>query len=338
MLIFSSKEIAKAAEIIKAGGTVAFPAETVYGLGANAFDRQAVAKIFKAKSRPSDNPFIVHVSSYEMLYTIIKDPPDIAKKIMNFFWPGPLTVILKAKESMPDTITGGFDTAAVRMPDHAIALALIREAGVPIAAPSANISGRPSPTKATHVLKDLDGRIDAIIMGEDCRIGIESTMLDLTATPPAVLRPGGLSVEEIIKCIGEVVILEESANAPGMRYTHYSPETRLILVEGERSPVIAEIKSIIQNYHEQGLRVGVLASHESSQDIECDEKYILGSINDLKEVASRLFSGLRFLDDAGVDVGIAEGIFPEVREGKAIMNRLRRAAEENVRCSNDNKN
>ncbi len=270
-----------------------------------------------------------------MLYTIIKDPPDIAKKIMNLFWPGPLTLILKAKESMPDTITGGFDTAAVRIPDHDIALALIREAGVPIAAPSANISGRPSPTKAIHVLKDLDGKIDAIIMGDDCRIGIESTMLDLTVTPPAVLRPGGLSVEEIIECIGEVVVLEESANAPGMRYTHYSPETRLILVEGERSPVIAEIKSIIQNYHKQGLRVGVLASHESSQDIVCDEKYILGSINDLKEVASRLFSGLRFLDDAGVDVGIAEGIFPEVREGKAIMNRLRRAAEENVRCSND---
>jgi L-threonylcarbamoyladenylate synthase len=329
-LVLKPNEIRKASLIIISGGTVAFPTETVYGLGANALDSEAVAKIFHAKGRPADNPLIVHISSREMLNMVARDIPEQAFKLMDAFWPGALTIILKRKDVVPDITTGGLDTVAVRMPDNEIALSLIRGAGVPIAAPSANISGRPSPTKAQHVIKDMDGRIDAVIMGGETRLGVESTVLDLTVTPPALLRPGGLGLEEIIGTIGEVNIIEESVRSPGMRYTHYSPKARLILVEGERKSVLIEVKRLISETRNQGLTAGVLVSRESAMDIECDAKYILGSVNDLKEVASRLFSGLRFLDEAGVDVGIAEGVFPEEREGRAIMNRLRKAAKERV--------
>ncbi len=331
-LVLYPGDIKKAAEIIKAGGTVAFPTETVYGLGANALDKEAVGKIFLAKNRPPDNPLIVHVSSSEMLYMVVREIPPAAKKLIDSFWPGPLTIILKRSDLVPDITTGGLDTVAVRMPAHDIALALIEEAGVPIAAPSANISGRPSPTKAEHVIKDMAGRIDAVIKGVDSSIGVESTVIDLTVSPPALLRPGGLSLEEIIECIGEVVAVEDSVKSPGMRYTHYSPKTRLVLVEGESSPVLAEINRLVNDYRKQGLKVGVIATRESSEHIECDAKFILGGVNDLKEVAGRLFSGLRFLDEAGVDIGIAEGVFPEVKEGRAVMNRLRKAAVERVKC------
>jgi L-threonylcarbamoyladenylate synthase len=331
-LILKPDEIKKASQIIRSGGTVAFPTETVYGLGANALDAEAVAKIFRAKGRPADNPLIVHISSREMLNIVAKEIPALAFKLMDAFWPGALTIVLKRKEGVPDITTGGLDTVAVRMPDHEIALSLISEAGMPIAAPSANISGRPSPTKAEHVIKDMEGRIDAVIVGDQCRLGVESTVIDLTVTPPALLRPGGQNIEEIIGLIGEVNVLEESAKSPGMRYTHYSPRTKFILVEGERISVLVEINRLMLEYRKQGLKTGVIVSRESAPDIECDAKYILGSIEDMKEVASRLFSGLRFLDEAGVDVGIVEGIFPEKREGKAIMNRLRKAAKERVSC------
>lgn len=331
-LVLDPEEIKRAAEIIKAGGTVAFPTETVYGLGANALDGEAVAKIFYAKGRPADNPLIVHISSRRMLNIVAKDIPVLAFKLMGAFWPGALTIILKRNEGVPDITTGGLDTVAVRMPDHDIALSLIREAGVPIAAPSANISGMPSPTKAEHVIKDMEGMIDAVIAGDECRLGVESTVIDLTVTPPALLRPGGLNIEEIIGIIGEVNMLKESVKSPGMRYTHYSPKTKLILVEGERRSVLGKINRLIHEYRKQGLKTGVIVSRESAPDIECDAKYILGSIDDMKKVASRLFSGLRFLDEAGVDVGIAEGVFPEKREGIAIMNRLRKAAWERIEC------
>jgi len=232
-LVLKPDEIKKASHIIISGGTVAFPTETVYGLGANALDSEAVAKIFRAKGRPADNPLIVHISSREMLNMVAKDIPAMAFELMDAFWPGALTIVLKRKNGVPDITTGGLDTVAVRMPDHEIALSLISEAGVPIAAPSANISGRPSPTKAEHVIKDMEGRIDAVIAGDECRLGVESTVIDLTVTPPALLRPGGQNIEEIIKIIGEVNVSEESVKSPGMRYTHYSPRTKLILVEGE---------------------------------------------------------------------------------------------------------
>jgi L-threonylcarbamoyladenylate synthase len=335
-LILSPEELKKAAEIIKSGGTVAFPTETVYGLGANALDGEAVAKIFQAKHRPPDNPLIIHISSRKMLDMVARDIPALAFKLMDAFWPGALTIILKRKDIVPYITTGGHDTVAVRMPDHEIALALITGSGVPIAAPSANISGRPSPTKAEHVIKDMDGRIDAVIMGGETSLGVESTVLDLTVTPPALLRPGGLSLEEIIRTIGEVNVIEESVRSPGMRYTHYSPKARLVLVEGERKSVLFVVKRLINEYRKQGFKVGALVSRESAPYIECDAKYLLGSVDDLKEVASRLFSGLRFLDEAGVDVGIVEGVFPEKREGRAIMNRLRKAAKERVSCGKYN--
>ncbi len=331
-LVLKPNEIRKASLIIRSGGTVAFPTETVYGLGANALDGEAVAKIFQAKGRPADNPLIVHISSREMLNMVARDIPALAFKLMDAFWPGALTIVLKRKEGVPDITTGGLDTVAVRMPDNEIALSLISEAGVPIAAPSANISGMPSPTKAEHVIKDMDERIDAVIIGGETRLGVESTVIDLTVTPPALLRPGGLSLEDIIGAIGEVNVIEESVKSPGMRYTHYSPKTKLILVEGERKSVLVEIRRRIHDYQKQGLKVGALITRENAVYLECDAKYILGSIDDLKEVASRLFSGLRFLDEAGVDVGIAEGVFPEKREGRAIMNRLRKAAKERIIC------
>lgn len=331
-LVLKPDEIKKASHIIISGGTVAFPTETVYGLGANALDGEAVAKIFRAKGRPADNPLIVHISSREMLNMVAKDIPALAFELMDAFWPGALTIVLKRKDGVPDITTGGLDTVAVRMPDHEIALSLITEAGVPIAAPSANISGRPSPTKAEHVIKDMDGRIDAVIAGDECRLGVESTVIDLTVIPPALLRPGGQNIEDIIRITGDVNVSEESVKSPGMRYTHYSPVTKLILVEGERTSMFAEINRLVSEYRNQGLKAGALVSRESAHDIECDAKYILGSIDDMKEVASRLFSGLRFLDEAGVDVGIVEGVFPEKREGRAIMNRLRKAAKERVSC------
>lgn len=330
MLVLGSDDIKKAAHIIKSGGTVAFPTETVYGLGADALNPSAVEKIFKAKNRPPDNPLIVHVSSKEMLNRVVKDIPETGNMLIDAFWPGPLTLILNRRDVVPDIITGGLDTVAVRMPHHDIALSLIKESNVPIAAPSANISGRPSPTKAGHVIKDMDGKIDAIIKGEDSRIGMESTVIDLTVTPPALLRPGGLSLEEITGCIGEVETGKGSGKSPGMRYTHYSPETKLVLVEGETSRVLSMICRLVNDYRQQGQKVGVIVTRESSGQIDCDAKFIIGSANNLKEVAGRLFSGLRFLDEAGVDIGIVEGVFPEGREGRAIMNRLRKAAGENI--------
>lgn len=328
MLVLSSRDIKKAADIIKAGGTVAFPTETVYGLGANALDPKAVSKIFRAKNRPPDNPLIVHISSRDMLRMVARDIPVIAYRLIDQFWPGPLTIILKRRDIVPDITAGGLDTVAIRMPSNDIALALIKEAGVPIAAPSANISGRPSPTSAGHVIKDMGGRIDAIIEGGDCKIGVESTVIDLTVSPPALLRPGGLSLEEIIECIGEVAVLENSVRSPGMRYTHYSPKTKLVLVEGESDFVRPEIKRLVNDLQKTGLKVGVIGTRETCEQIECNAKFILGSVNDLKEVAVRLFAGLRFLDESGVDIGIAEGGFPEIKEGRAIMNRLRKAASE----------
>ena len=332
MLVLGTDDIKKAAEIIKVGGTVAFPTETVYGLGADALNSSAVEKIFKAKNRPADNPLIVHISSNDMLNMVAKDIPETARKLMDSFWPGPLTIILKRTDVVPDITTGGLDTVAVRMPSHDVALALIREAGVPIAAPSANTSGRPSPTKAAHVIQDMDGRIDAIIKGDDSRIGMESTVMDLTVTPPTLLRPGGLSLEEIIECIGEVVVARGSGKSPGTRYTHYSPKAKLVLVEGESKSVLAKINKLVNDNRKQKLKVGVIVTTESSEHIDCDAKFIIGSVNNLKEVAGRLFSGLRFLDEAEVDIGIVEGVFPEIMEGRAIMNRLRKAAGEQIKC------
>jgi len=274
--------ISRAAHILKQGGTVAFPTETVYGLGADALDPAAVLKIFEAKGRPADNPLIVHIASMDSLDKIATDIPPIAFELMDAFWPGPLTLVLMRKSAVPNITTGGLDTVAVRMPDNPVALALIKEAGTPLAAPSANTSGRPSPTTAGHVISDLSGRIDAVIDGGAVEVGVESTVLDVTYDVPVILRPGGVGVEEIKKCVGEVVIgytdqaveKGEVVRSPGMKYTHYSPETRVVLVEGDGMAVAAKMSELIDSYSEKNMRVGLLITDETAGHVCADEVYL----------------------------------------------------------------
>ncbi len=326
-----------AGTIIKEGGTVAFPTETVYGLGADALNPDAVKKIFEAKARPPDNPLIVHISSKEQLHDLVKNIPERAFDLMGAFWPGPLTMIFKRKEVVPAIITAGLDTVAVRMPDNPIALLLIDEAGTPIAAPSANRSGMPSPTTAQHVIADLDGRIDAVIDGGAVKIGVESTVVDMTPEIPVLLRPGGIGIDEIRDVIGEVTIgyldrlLEdgEVARSPGMKYTHYSPETRMVLVAGDY--VVDRICEFVSDYHGLGLRVGLLATEETAEHVITDEIFILGGRDDIALVASNLFAGIRYLDGRNVDVIIADGSMRADGIGAAVWNRLKKAADEELR-------
>ncbi|ASJ12938.1 L-threonylcarbamoyladenylate synthase [Thermococcus thioreducens] len=318
-------KIRVAARFILRGKLVAFPTETVYGLGADALNEKAVKRIFEAKGRPPDNPLIVHISDFDDLRKLAGDIPKEAKLLAERFWPGPLTVVLPKREEVPYTTTGGLDTVAVRMPAHPIALALIK-ASTPIAAPSANISGKPSPTLAEHVIDDFYGRIDCIIDGGETKIGVESTVIDLSSERPTLLRPGGLPLEEIEKVIGEVEIhpavrgkLVDVARSPGMKYRHYSPNAQVIVVEGKRENVRAKIAELVEEYRAKGLRVGVMATEEYG----ADEFFHLGKTEE--EVARNLFRALRELDKRGVDVIIAEGI-EEKGLGFAVMNRLRKAA------------
>ncbi|HDN66024.1 MAG TPA: threonylcarbamoyl-AMP synthase [Methanosarcinales archaeon] len=325
-----------AGAIIKEGGTVAFPTETVYGLGADALNPDAVGKIFEAKARPPDNPLIVHISSTEQLPDLVEDIPKRAFDLMDAFWPGPLTMIFKRKELVSDIITAGLDTVAVRMPDNPIALLLIEEACTPIAAPSANRSGMPSPTTTQHVISDLDGRIDAVIDGGAVKIGVESTVVDMTSETPVLLRPGGIGIDEIRDVIGEVAIgyldrmLEEGevARSPGMRYTHYSPETKMVLVSGSSNSVMDRISKFVSDYSGQGLRVGLLATEETAEHIIADEIFILGGRDDIALIASNLFAGIRYLDGRNVDVIIADGSMRSDGIGAAVRNRLKKAADE----------
>ena len=240
------EQIKKQAEILKAGKTVIFPTETVYGLGANALDEDAVSKIYEAKGRPSDNPLIVHIGDKKQIYNLVCDVPEQAEIVMDKFWPGPITIILKKKDIIPERTSGGLDTVAIRMPSNKIASALINEANLPIAAPSANISGRPSPTRGVHVYEQMNHRVSGIIMGNDCVYGLESTVLDLTGDIPTILRPGSITKEQLEKELGNVQLdpalakKEDNikAKAPGMKYTHYSPNADVYIVDGEQSKVI----------------------------------------------------------------------------------------------------
>ena len=332
--------ISRAAHILKQGGTVAFPTETVYGLGADALNPAAVRKIFEAKGRPADNPLIVHIASMDSLDKIATDIPQIAFELMDAFWPGPLTLVLMRKSAVPDITTGGLDTVAVRMPDNPVALALIREAGTPLAAPSANTSGRPSPTTAGHVISDLSGRIDAVIDGGAVVVGVESTVLDVTSDVPVILRPGGVGLEDIKKHVGEVVIgytdqtVEEGevVRSPGMKYTHYSPETRVVLVEGDGRDVAEKISELIDSYSEKNMRVGLLIADETAEHVCADEMYSLGRRDKPEDAARNLFAGLRYLDgrdvDVNVDIIIVDGSVKCDGVGVAVLNRLRKAANE----------
>lgn len=333
------EKIKLAADVIRRGGLVAFPTETVYGLGADALNPEAVRNIYVAKMRPLDNPIIVHVSRKEDVYRLAADVPENAEKIMDAFWPGPITLVLRASEVVPKITTGGLDTVAIRMPKHKVALALISEAERPIAAPSANLAGRPSPTLAEHVIQDLYGRIDVILDAGPTNIGVESTVLDLTSNPPQILRPGGVTYEDLKRILGEVSIHPaamarsevpiEHARSPGMKHKHYAPRAEMIVVEGELGSVINKIKELSEYYTKVGKKVGILATDESIENYHLGVVKSMGSRKNLASVAKNLFKLLRELDDEGVNIIIAEGV-PQRGLGLAVMNRLRRAAGYNI--------
>ncbi len=333
--IVTSDDVKEAGRIIRGGGLVAFPTETVYGLGADAMNSEAAAKIYAAKGRPSDNPLIVHISDLESLYAVAEDIPAAALKIMDAFWPGPLTVILKKKKGVPDGTTGGLATVAVRMPSHPLALRLIRESGRVIAAPSANLSGRPSPTTAAHVMEDLGGRIPLILDGGPVGIGIESTILDMTGETPTILRPGYITRQRIEAVIGLVITdpavsgrtapEHVEAKAPGMKYRHYSPRGELILVEGEKEKVIAEINALAEEKERGGYRVGVLATDETLGFYHAGRRLSLGSRKTPETIAANLYDRLRQCDAQGFDYIFSESFFEE-NLGDALMNRMLKAA------------
>lgn len=326
---------------LREGGLVAFPTETVYGLGANALDPVAVSRIFEAKGRPQDNPLIVHVSRPESVAPLVREISPVAERLMQTFWPGPLTLVFPKSDLVPPVVTAGLDTVAVRMPDHPVAHHLIDLAGVPVAAPSANISGSPSPTTFEETRADLDGRVNYIIDGGPADIGVESTVLDISGAVPVVLRPGGLSVEELQAVLGEVRVAGPAAGeeltgpppSPGMKYKHYAPKAPVLLAKGNpehqsRFIRLFALKSLIS-----GKRVAVLASSENAgRYSRLANSYPgsfhvleLGPRSDLAPVAARLFSSLRYADTLGADIIFAES-FPEAGLGLAIQNRLQRAS------------
>lgn len=328
--------ISRAGLILRRGGLVAFPTETVYGLGANARDAGAVAQIFSAKGRPVDNPLIVHLAGAGQVEEVAVNVSPVAGELMKQFWPGPLTLVLPGKGVLPREVTAGLDTVAVRVPGHPVALALIRAAGVPVAAPSANTSGRPSPTTAGHVRADLDGRIDAVLDGGDAGVGVESTVLDVTGEVPVILRPGGVTPGQIKAVTGAVELdpaamsrtLEESdrPRSPGMKYRHYAPRAPLVLVEGNSGETGRILAEMAREYARKGARVGILCSCESAGAYRDMKVVELGNRHDPRSMAANLYSALRTLDGAGVDIILAEGTGAE-ELGLAVMNRLRRAAD-----------
>ena len=324
-----------AAEMIKKGGLVAFPTETVYGLGADALNPKAVLALFEAKKRPLDNPPIIHVENADDVYKLAKHVSPKAELLMKHFWPGPLTLVLERSQKVPEVTVAGLDTVAIRMPKHEVALALIRLSGVPIAAPSANLAGKPSPTTAEHVLDDLNGRIDAVLDGGPTHVGVESTVLDLTVSPPMVLRPGGTTFEALRQVLWEVelhpfVAAEKEiafgeTRSPGMKHKHYAPKAKLILVEGSVSGVVDKIRELAEAYGRKGCSVGVLATDETASKYKADIVKSLGSRFNLDAVAQNLFRLLREFDAEGVDIILAEGV-PAEGLGLAVMNRLRKAS------------
>ena len=330
----TEEDICRAAEVIRQGGLIAFPTETVYGLGANAMDAEAAGKVYAAKGRPSDNPMIVHIADSSELYPLAEEVTEDMKTLMDAFWPGPMTMVVKAVPAVPKVTTGGLDTVAVRMPDHQVALALIAASGVPIAAPSANASGRPSPTSGQHVMDDLNGRIHGVIMGDSCQIGIESTVIDMTGDTPMILRPGKLTAEDFEKVLGKNVDLDPTLlqkpdfagasseggpakvadpnfkpKSPGQKYTHYAPKAEMIIYKGEPDAVrlaIAEAKIEREGF---GEKVGVIIYDDSKPE----------------EAAHNFFAELRAMDKAGVDVIFAAAL-KEDGVGFAVMNRMFKSA------------
>jgi len=334
-IVLGPDDTDQAAAFIRAGELVAFPTETVYGLGANALDAQAVSSIFAAKGRPQDNPLIVHCASEEQVLSLVGEVDPEARQLMKRFWPGPLTLVLPRTEVIPAVVSAGLDTVAVRVPDHPIARRLIESAGLPIAAPSANLSGRPSPTSAQHVLTDLDGRIKAVLDGGETGWGVESTVVDCTTRPFRLLRPGGATLEEL-QAVTDVVVdpgvygeLQPGSRprSPGMKYRHYAPRAQVILVEGEDAG--ERIVSLGRELVSQGRKVGVMAPTEHLARYQEFITLPMGSLQHLQQISASLYRLLRQADDLGLEVLLVEGI-TEVGLGMAIMNRLRRAAGHHV--------
>ena len=327
----------QAAAILRNGGLVAFPTETVYGLGADALTEEAALKIYAAKGRPSDNPLIVHIAKEADLYELA-EVNEKALKLAKHFWPGPLTMILKKKDIVPKSITGGLDTVAIRMPSHPVARKLISESGVYVAAPSANTSGKPSPTRAKHVIHDMQGRIDMIIADDTIDIGVESTIVDISGEVPMILRPGYITKNQLADVLGEVTIdpaiMEGVAEgvvpkAPGMKYRHYAPEASMVIVESglykNQENVIAYINEITKRQQAAGKRVGVMASRETSHQYVADVVIPVGSRDDEASAAKDLYGALRQFDEESVDYIYAESISTK-DVGLAVMNRLIKAA------------
>ena len=326
--------IAAAAGVLRRGGLVAFPTETVYGLGAHALDRDAVRRVFAAKGRPAQDPLIVHVADTAAVHPLVVTPPDALAALAARFWPGPLTIVLRRAAHVPDEVTAGLDTVAVRVPAHPVARALLTAAAIPIAAPSANLFSRPSPTRAEHVLEDLDGRLDMVVDGGPTTVGLESTVLDLSGDRPVILRPGAVTVEMLRALIGDVahgsgVIASATSGmrSPGLLTKHYSPRAPLTLYSGELSRVLARMAADARAAMGRGERVGILAADEDRPQMPADAHLVMiGAAGDLETLAARLYSALRELDGAQADRILAREFGGGEGLGLAIADRLRRAA------------
>ncbi|MBP5597624.1 MAG: threonylcarbamoyl-AMP synthase [Pseudobutyrivibrio sp.] len=329
--------IREASEILKSGGLVAFPTETVYGLGGDATDKEASRKIYAAKGRPSDNPLIVHIADFSQLEQITENLPETARLLADAFWPGPLTMVCNKNQVIPYETTGGLDTVAVRMPNNPVALALIRESGCMIAAPSANTSGRPSPTKASHVYEDLSGKIEAILDGGAVDIGLESTIVDLTEDVVTILRPGFINMDMLREVVGEVrmdpgIVYNDKGTtsgakpkAPGMRYKHYAPKGDLTIISGEEDTVVDKINQLTREALKEGKKVGIIATSETADRYPEGEVLVIGNRSDESSIAHNLYDILRRFDELSVDLIYSES-FATPKMGQAIMNRLLKAA------------
>lgn len=334
----NSAQMQEAGDLVAAGELVAFPTETVYGLGGDALHPEAAKKIYEAKGRPSDNPLIVHIAEVSDLERVAKVVPEQAKKLAEAFWPGPLTMVVWKNEHVPYATTGGLDTVAVRMPNHPVALELIRKSGTLIAAPSANTSGRPSPTEASHVMGDLDGRIAMVLDGGPVGIGIESTIIDLTEETPMVLRPGYITPEMLSVVLGEEVVIDPGIiaaddttkpKAPGMKYKHYAPKADMVIVDGEKDAVIEKINTLTRQAHEEKKKVAVIATEETKEGYVADIVLNIGKREDEDSIAKHMYKILRDCDKLEVEIIYSES-FKTPRIGQAIMNRLLKAAAHQV--------
>lgn len=327
--------IKEASEIINNGGVVVFPTETVYGIGADALNDEAVDKIFKAKGRPQDNPLIVHIADFNELYDLAETISENAKKLAAKYWPGPLTMIFYKKNILSDKITAGLNTAAIRLPVNKIALALIKESKKPIAAPSANTSGKPSPTEASHVVEDLMGKVDMIIDGGSTDIGLESTVVDMTSEIPMILRPGGVTAEDIISVLGscqyDPAIINSNEKiipkSPGQKYRHYSPKARVILYKGNIEKIALKINEDYERFQSEGYKIGIMSTVQTEKYYSGKLTILCGDRTKPLTISSNLFKDLREFDGMGVDIILAEAV-EENGLGKAIMNRLTKASSE----------